>query len=320
MLFQKGFSADAKKIRAIAITALVFSLPTVLPGLGWLHGLMPLPVYYFLTVYGRPQGTKIVFWAVAIAGMASLLTGTFPGLLFSLTLIPVGYILTGYAEKKESLLAAAGKGTIFLALAWLLFALLFGIMSQTNPYQEILHSLDNGFTATIALYKDSGKFGTDDMEAIAAFIDRLKVHVTRLFPALLLTSIICTVWLNIVLGQWLFRKKGTALAGGEDLKAWRLPDLFVWPVILAGFALLIPNAQLNSFGLNLGFVLLVVYLSQGLAIMATLMQQWALPKFFRFALYTFLFLEVYAIVFVAALGLADIWLDVRSRKAQQEVG
>jgi len=53
---------------------------------------------------------------------------------------------------------------------------------------------------------------------------------------------------------------------------------------------------------------------------ATLMRRWALPKLFRVALYVFLFLEVYGLVIVAALGLADVWLDLRNRKAREEAG
>ncbi len=320
MPFQKGNRLNPEKIRAIATAILVFSLPTLVPGLGWLRSIMPLPVYYVLNVHGRRQGTEIVLWALAGTGTAALLAGAFPGFFFSLSLIPVGYILAGTGEKQSPLLTRASKATVYLALVWLLLAFLFGAVNKINPHQEIVQSIEQGVAETIALYKESGQFDAEAMETISAFMERLQGHMVRLFPALLLTSILCTVWLTLLLGQWLFKKRATGHNAGEDLQAWRLPDLLVWPVILAGFALLAPNARLNDFGLNLGFVLLIAYLTQGLAIVATLMRRWALPKLFRVALYVFLFLEVYGLVIVAALGLADVWLDLRNRKAREEAG
>jgi len=179
--------------------------------------------------------------------------------------------------------------------------------------------LDKGFEATFALYRDTGHFPAGDLEAIKTLIAQLRELVARLFPALLLSSIICTVWLNTVIGQWLLKKRDPSRTDREDLKNWRLPELLVWPVIMTGIALLVPDEKLHTLGLNVGVVLLVLYLSQGLAIVSSLMQKWSLPTAIRIITYSLLFLQVYGIGFVAALGLADVWVDFRKQRFKKDV-
>ncbi len=319
MFFRIGADRHTETIRAIAVTALVFTVPTVMVGLEWLHCLMPLPVCYFLSVYGQKRGTAIMAGALAIASGVSLWTGALPGLLFSLTLLPIGFILAKAERKKEPAQRAGLQSVGYLVVVWLVAGWLIGTATQTNPYLELRQSLDKGFEATFALYRDSGHFPADDLQAIKGFIDALRVQVARLFPALLLTSIICTVWLNIVVSQWLLRRRDPSRTNREDLKNWRLPELLVWPVILAGIALVVPDERLNTVGLNAGLVLLVLYLSQGLAIVSSLMQKWSLPLTIRAITYSLLFLQAYGIAFVAALGLADIWVDFRKPRLKNDV-
>lgn len=319
MFLRTGISRQKETIGAIAVTALVFTVPAVFVGLEWLHCLMPLPAYYFLSVYGQKRGAVIIAWALGIAGGITFWTGTLPGLLFSLTLLPIGFILARADRENKSTQRAGMLSVGYLVLVWLVAGLLIGLASNTNPYIDLRQSLDKGFEATFALYRNSGHFPAGDLEAIKVFITQLREQVARLFPALLLTSIICTVWLNTVAGQWLLKKKDPSRTDREDLKNWRLPELLVWPVIMAGSALLVPHAILNTVGLNVGLVLLVLYLSQGLAIVSSMMQKWSLPLTIRIITYSILFLQVYGIGFVAVLGLADVWVDFRKPRLKKDV-
>jgi len=311
-------SRQTETIGAIAVTALVFTVPAAFAGLEWLHCLMPLPAYYFLSVYGQRQGAIIVAWALGIAGGLTFWAGTLPGLLFSLTLLPVGFILARADRENESAQRAGIQSVVYLVLVWLVTGWLIGMTTQSNPYLDLRQSLDKGFEATFALYRDSGRFPAGDLEEIKAFITQLREQVARLFPALLLTSIISTVWLNIVAGQWLLKKRESSRTNREDLKNWRLPELLVWPVIMTGIALLVPDEKLNTLGLNVGLVLLVLYLSQGLAIVSSLMQKWSLPLAVRVITYSLLFLQIYGIGFVALLGLTDVWVDFRKQRLEKD--
>lgn len=318
MFLPTGACRQTETIGAIVVTALVFTVPAAFAGLEWLHCLMPLPAYYFLIVYGQRQGTIIITWALGLAGGMTFWAGTLPGLLFSLTLLPVGFILARADRENKTVQQAGIQSVAYLVLVWLVTGWLVGMATQSNPYLEMRQGLDKGFEATFALYRDSGRFPAGDLEEIQAFITQLREQVARLFPALLLTSIISTVWLNILLGRWLLKKKNSSRTEREELKNWRLPELLVWPVILSGIALLVPDEKLNTLSLNVGLVLLVLYLSQGLAIISSLMQKWSLPLAVRIITYSLLFLQIYGIGFVAVLGLADVWGDFRKQRLEKD--
>jgi len=318
VFLRAGASRQAETIGAIAVTALVFTVPAAFTGLEWLHCLMPLPAYYFLSVYGQKQGAIIIAWALGLAGGMTFWSGTVPGLLFSLTILPVGFILARADREYEPVQRAGIQSVVYLVLVWLLTGWLVGMATQSNPYLELRQGLDKGFEATFALYRDSGRFPAGDLEEIKNFITQLREQVARLFPALLLTSIISTVWLNILLGRWLLKKKDSSRTDREELKNWRLPELLVWPVIMTGIALLVPDERFKTLGLNAGLVLLALYLSQGLAIVSSLMQKWSLPLAVRIITYSLLFLQIYGIGFVAVLGLADVWVDFRKQRLEND--
>jgi len=319
VLLRTGSSRQTETFGAIAVTALVFTIPAILAGLEWLHCLTPLPVYYFLSIYDRNQGSIIIAWALAIAAGMTLWTGTLPGLLFSLTLLPVGLILARGYRENESTQRSGITSVGYLVFVWLVTGWLVGMATHTNPYLELQQSLDKGFEATFALYRDAGHFPAADLEEIKVFISQLREQVVRLFPALLLSSIICTVWLNTVIGQWLLQKREPSRTNREELKNWRIPEVLVWPVIMTGLALLVPNEKLNTLGLNAGLVLAILYLSQGLAVVSSMMRKWSLPLAIKAITYTLLFLQVYGLGFVAALGLADVWVDFRKPRLKNDM-
>ncbi|HCC53694.1 MAG TPA: hypothetical protein DEQ20_02010 [Desulfobulbaceae bacterium] len=318
MFLPTGASKQIKTSVAIAITAFVFIVPTVAVGLEWLLCLMPLPVYYLLSVYGQKQGGFVISIALGLTIGMTLWTGAISGLFFTLTLLPVGVILANADRNNESAQRAGTKSIGYLVFIWLVSGWLLGLATQSNPYLDLRQSLDKGFETTFSLYQDSGRFKADDLATIKDFITQLREQVAQLFPALLLISVICTVWLNIVIGQWLLRKKDPSRINREDFKNWRLPELLVWLVILTGFSLLMPHAKLNTLSLNAGLVLLVLYLSQGLAIVSSLMQKWSLPLVVRIIIYNLLFLQIYGIGFIAALGLADVWVDFRKQRIEKD--
>jgi uncharacterized protein YybS (DUF2232 family) len=305
-------------IRAMATTALVFSLPFLLAGFGWLQALAPLPVYYYVTLFGFARGSTLVVKALGIAALVALFSGALPALLFSLTILPLGLLLARSGKRQESAGVAAGKGALYLALAWLLGGWLLGLASQTSLLHEIRQNLDAGFATTLSLYEESGSFSEGELQEIRIIFSTLQRQVIRLLPGLLLSSILCLVWGNIVLGQWLLRRKDAALAHWGEFKEWRLPDSLVWGVVLTALALIFPDEALHTLGLNLGLVLLLCYLSQGLAVLASMLHRWSVPRLFRGATYLILLVQIYGIVLLSILGLADVWLDIRKRLSGAE--
>jgi uncharacterized protein YybS (DUF2232 family) len=74
--------------------------------------------------------------------------------------------------------------------------------------------------------------------------------------------------------------------------------------------LLLP-APLSMLGLNGLIVCSTVYFFQGLAIAASLLNRWSVPRLIRVPIYALIFIQTYGIILLSFLGMIDVWADFR---------
>lgn len=305
-------------MQGVAIATVVFCLPSLIAGLAWLHGFVALPVLYYLVCFGRQQGVRLIATALLIAGVISAIFGAFAAFLFSLAVVPLGYILAKSTYYRESSSLAGIKGVMVLAATWLLLGVIYGVISGTNPYHDALASIDNILALTYLQYREAAELPDATLREVEFAFEQLRLLTARMFPSLLLTSVIFTVWLNMLLGHWLLLKMAPTLAPWHDFKKWRLPDLFVWVAILAGMQLLLPVQVLKTLGLNVVFVMGVLYFFQGLAVLSTFLAKWTVPRIFKVFIYVLVLVQVYGIILLSLTGLADVWVDFRKIKKVEQ--
>lgn len=107
----------------------------------------------------------------------------------------------------------------------------------------------------------------------------------------------------------------------QDLKVaapFRMPDTFVWPVILAGFMLAFNVDQLYFPMLNVLIIFCVLYFFQGLDIIIGFFERIRLSRFIRFFLYIFVFSEPPFIVAISLVGLFSIWMKPWKKKTEEQ--
>lgn len=303
-------------IKGIAISTAVFCLPSITRDLSWLHGLVPLPVFYYLTRFGRQQAVPMLGVAALCAGIISAVFGSLPTLLFSFTVLPLGFILADAAYRKETVSQAGLKGIIYLVTIWIAFAGLYAVLHQSNPYKDLLQSIDQGLEEAPSLYFEDTEVSASTVQEIELLLQQLRQFIAVMFPALLLASVLFTVWLNLVLGNWLLKKKAPASAPWNHFRNWRLPEPLVWIAILAILGMLLPFQFVKIAGQNAAFVIGVLYLFQGLAILSAMLAKWLVPTPFRIAIYALLLIQDSGIILLAVVGLADVWADFRKIRKQ----
>ena len=304
-------------IQGIAISTAVFCLPSLIKEISWLHGFVPLPVFYYLIRFGRRYTTSILNFSVPCAVLIGAVFGSLPTLLFSFTLLPLGFVLAKAATRKETVNQAGLKGIIYLVATWLVLGGVLAVIHHSNPYTELLKSIDLGLEAAYSQYVEVAQIPTSMLQEIESAFEQLKLFIAKMFPALILTSILFTVWINLVLGNWLLKKKAPSFAPWNNFRDWRLPEPLVWLVIAAILAILLPILQpLKTLGLNTAFVMGVLYFFQGLAILTSLLAKWSVPLMFRLFIYALILVQVYGIILLALIGLADVWADFRKMRSE----
>jgi hypothetical protein len=148
-------------------------------------------------------------------------------------------------------------------------------------------------------------------DAIAAF-------AVRIMPSMVFVYALFTVVINLVMGRRFAGKRRFAKASGSMTK-FRMPDYMVWVVIACGaffFAdsYLIRSAWVKMFVANGLITVLALYFFQGLAVIAHVLQGVRFPLL-RLAAYVLIILFFQSIsVVIVALGLADVWINFRTRK------
>lgn len=300
--------------QAILITAVVFSLPVIRPEFGWLNTFVPLPVFYCLVVAGPQQGASILAKAMLIAGICALLASSIPSLLFSFTFLPAGFMLAWNVNLGKSIEKSGLQAVLVTIGAWLLFWMLYGFFQQGNPFQEMLDSIDQVIVNTQNAY-DSSRLPEQNRQDIETAFGELRRFIPRMLPALATSTIIFTIWLNMLCGHWLLKRRQPDLTPWPSFRDWRLPDTLVWGVIIAIGGLVIPVKAMNVIGANLTIIATTLYLIQGLAVFSSFLHRWAVPLPLRIMVYGLVLIQAFGIILLAILGLADIW--VKFNRIQQ---
>ena len=310
--FQDGQKIRGTQIAGLILLSAILFFPALFPGkIGWLTSLVPLPVFYYLVIFEKRAGTALLRNAILLAAGVSLLIGSLPTLLFSLTMVPPGIAFSYAVFKRKSPVEAGFLGSLVLALAWFLFWFGLATLHQTNPYTTLLLELDKGLSSGLVLYEESAELAPETLESVRRAVELLKVYIPKILPALMISAILSTTLLNLSLGNWLLRKKDKELSPWPDYKEWKLPEPLVWLVVFAGVTVLLLPPPLSTIGINGLIVCITLYFFQGLAITTSLLNRWSVPRLIRLLIYALIFIQTYGIIVLSFLGLADVWADFR---------
>jgi len=311
--FSQGlYKGSDVQLAGLIILTVLLLLPTLLPEkTAWLTSLVPLPLFYYHVSLGRNKGLILIRNAIILAAAGALLFGSLPILLFPLTLVPPGIAFANGVFNRRSPVAAGFTGFLVLALTWLLYWSGVAFVHQTNPYAALLVELDKGLSNGLLLYEESAGLAPETLESVRRAVKLLRIYIPQILPALLISGLLSTVWLNLALGNWLLKKKDRDLTHWPDYSEWKLPDPFVWLVVLSGAIFLLLPQPLSMIGLNGLIVCSTVYFFQGLAIAASLLNRWSVPRLIRVLIYALIFIQTYGIIVLSFLGLADVWADFR---------
>lgn len=300
----------------IFVVAGVFLLPSLQIALfGWIYGLVPLLVFYYLCRYGRQTGTRYLLYGIVAALGMGVILQVASQIMLALTLVPTGFILARSAIQGETPALAGLKGFIVLSASWFLLAGMIGVTEGNHPYSMLLLSINQGMDEALKLYQENEKIPADSLYLLAQTFSQIKERLSQLMPAILTTIALVTVWLAMVLGNRLLHKN-TGDGPWPDYQYWQLPEKLVWSVIVAAIFALLPLPAARTIGFNLLLIVSIIYCFQGLSIVLFFLNKWKVPLFIRSLLYLIIFFQSLGTIFLSVIGLADVWFDLRHASSQ----
>lgn len=309
-------------VLGVVITALSFLSVVLIPLAGAVVMiLMPLPVLYYYTKFGR------------LGGMAAF------GSSLALVLLFLGFIHPDIGFPLRLFLFIGGTGMMLaevlkrpwpiekallvpLAAVLACFGLLLGLHgyeAEQPPWQLIEGYILSGIKENIQFYEQMN-ISSEQLMLIKDHAGQIAALLTGVSPSLFLVGAGLLIWLNLMAARRLFKRQGLPYPEFGDLTCWKAPEKMVWLLIGAGVLLLVDIAMVQFIGLNLLIICLFVYLCAGLSVVGYFFKMKRIPFFFRILFYVLILIQQYLLLVVAALGLFDLWADFRKliKPAQDE--
>lgn len=305
-------SADSNEyIQRVLLVTAVILLPGVLGALfGWVHMLLPLLVFYYLIRYGTGRGKKYILIGCMLAGVAGLLFQIIEQLLFSLTLLPIGFVLADAVKKGDKPFMAGLKGSLGLIGTWITAAFILSLGMENHPYTMLISALEQGIDEALAYYKANSDVPTETLFMLQQTLGKMKIWIPKIVPGILVSMALIVTWVTMVSGNhFLFKRTGNR--PWIKYRFWVLPEKLVWLVIIAVSLIMIPVEPGRTIGLNMLLISGLLYCFQGLSIVVFYFNKWNLPIFVRTVIYLILFFQSFGAIFLALIGLADVWVDIR---------
>jgi len=203
--------------------------------------------------------------------------------------------------------AIAGALAVSLAVAALV-VLLLAADSGRNVDALVGDYITTEVNKAAALYQDAD-LPTEQREEVLAVMKEVAAFLARTWPGLLVIFSAATLLFTVQVLAALAR--GHYIISGTPFPLWKLPELLVWPLIVAGFAAVFLDGPPATVALNMLVVLLPLYFLQGLAIISYYFNLKGISPLLRTLGYAMVMLLNPLPLAVTALGVFDLWADFR---------
>jgi len=293
---------------ATAQTLGLFLAAIVIPLFGQIIALFtPVPLIIISVRHGKWQGITALVAASAI--VAALGGWQLAAILFlSFGLMAIG-ISEGMRHNWNHERISLMGGLLPIVVLGVLLVMYFNRLGK-NPVIIAEEYLRTSFAETAKLYTSM------HLEETAALLnsisDRLVYYLVRLGPGIIIaTSVAQAACCYGIARAMIMRRPGPGPMPAQlPFSLWHAPDSWVWGLIAALALIIIPQETSRLIGWNLAIIFGTVYLAQGTAIVDHYLRKIRMKTFAR-GLMIGLILAMPSVVFVIALGIVDIWADLR---------
>jgi uncharacterized protein YybS (DUF2232 family) len=299
--------------------AFILIASVLIPFIGpFLSLLAPLPFLYYSAKLGIYQGLLLAALGTLAIGLFAKLTGYPQMIIFCAEFSLLGIALSELFRRKLDFGQTVFFATVFMLSLGLVFLSFLALSKGMGPLEMTLKYLQAQLTATIEAYKGVGIPQENAIELAAygkAFIDT----ISKIYPSLMIIGTGFAVWLNVVIAKPLFRMGNLTYPAFTPGDQWKAPDILVWGVIVAGFALFLSSGGIELLAINVLIVIMVIYLFHGLSIVLFFLNKYHAPSWLRIGVYFLIIIQQLFFLLLALAGLFDQWIDFRKIHRKMEI-
>ena len=292
----------------VLITCLILAASVLVPIAGiFCSLLLPLPTLYYRIKLGRINSALIPAISLVIL-MVAMNPSPFDVVFIAALLIigfSLGELLGSHVSIEKTMLVTCGLVFLGGAVSLFIYSAVTGHSLSADFSQSV--SLNREFM--LQLYRNMG-MPAESIREFERFLNEIQRIVVRILPALMITTTLLVIWINVLLGRYLLKSRPPGYAHYGSLNLWQAPDYLIWGVIGFGLLMLIPDDVPKTIGLNGLITLMMVYFFQGVAIVSFFFEKKQVPRYVKVMLYALLVLQEVLLV-VILIGFIDVWANFR---------
>lgn len=301
------------------VTVILFLLAfALIPFIGPFFSLLiPLPFLYYTSKLGHYQGLKVVVITLLVVGLIGRFAG-FPKIVFfCLEFSLLGMVISEIYRREFTFGFTIFWGTTLMLVFSAIVLVVIGLSEKIGPLELIPAYLQKNIEETVTIY---GNMGLDQEKVIQLeyFGKVVATIISKIYPALVIVGTGFVVWVNVVISRPLFRIGNIRYPDFGPRDRWQAPELMVWGVIAAGFALFFPIASIRLLAINALIVMSVIYVFHGLSIVLFFFHKYRVPTWARLGVYILIVFQQVFLVGLAFAGLFDQWIDFRKIHKKEE--
>lgn len=300
--------------RAVVVAAAqaigLYAAGFLIPLFGQIVALLtPVPIILAYRGYGRREGLAVLL----AAGLLSVVLGGWQAAAlffggFGLMAIGIGEGIHRRFRPESVVLIGGLLPVAFIAVLLSFYFLQLG----KNPLAYIDAYMRTNIAEASRIYTE---LGLKEMAATLSTVpDRFLYYLVRLLPAIVIATSLMQAACCYGFSRRMLLQRTVSPEYQPFFALWYAPDAWVYGLIAALALLAIPGEPFHIVGWNCVILTSLVYLIQGSAIVEFYLVRARINPFFRGMIITML-LMLPAIVFIIALGVVDVWADVRKLKS-----
>lgn len=296
-------------ITASLQSAALFIAGFIIPFLGQITTLfVPVPLVVVTVLHGRQSGLfATLISAVLIALIGSWQTAI---ILFFLSSGLMAFGLSYGMMRNLRAEASVILGTILQIILLVTMLAPVAVKSDKGLFILIEGYLTKSLADIKELYTSLGL--TDIVSMTESLSATFIFYIARLVPGFVLATTLAQAASCYGIARTIILKRNPniPLASQPTLALWHAPDLWVWGLIIALGLLALANTTQKLIGMNMLLVFLLIYVTQGAAVVDFFLRKAKIPPLGR-SLLLMLTIALPTVVAVIALGVVDIWADFR---------
>jgi len=269
--------------------------------------LTPAPTALAFIRWGLPSAWLVPGCSAVIGSLILYLLNLSDNVAYLLALIGMGALI-GYGLRRQwSTEKIVGISSLFV----IGIAALFVILAFTETKGEMVRLIEQDLRGAIsAVLKELGSSSPETQEMEKNLLETVPL-IVRIMPGVFVSCTLGISWLNLLVLLRYCRSAATEYCDRTKLTLWKAPEFIVWFVIAGGLMALLPVGDMKMPAINLIIVMGTIYFFQGIAIVAFYLERWQSPFYVKGFVYALLFLQQFASMAAAVLGLFDVWFDFR---------